>query len=180
MAWADLVLAEDRLATMLAACQPWRAIVANPNLAWSQLAAVIDDAGDALPLGDAASKIKTGIFAEEWENPETIDRPRALCTETEQEDQWTRTSTTGHDLTGQVFLLIECNVPTGITSDAAAKVDARRKSMALQVALLSLPRAYPNLDITSIAANSGIPNLKSNNGDWFQAIQFTIGYQGAL
>jgi hypothetical protein len=162
---------------MLAECQPVRAIVANPALSWAALAAVME--AGTITAGSTASQIKAARFTEREGDENYVVRPRFAVTDAE-EDGWSRTSTSGHVLTGQLNVLGELDIPPGLSTEEQAKNDVRLKSLAIQAALLQLPREYPRLDIVDLKSQSGLVYPTENKGDWFQVVQFSLVYRGAI
>lgn len=179
MAYADLQLPEDQLAAMLATCQTWRGICAYPTYKWSELATVLDDG--TLDEGDAAAKVATSRLADNPDDPDYVDYPRAAISH-QDDDGYSRVSVSTHDLAGRLFLMIEMPVPPGLEKrkDGAAKDDVRRKAVALMADLLAIPRQYPYLDITGVSVESGVVYPHDTNGTELGVIQATVTYAGSV
>ena len=177
MAYSDLVIPEQRLADMLAECQTWRAIVANPDADWAALAVILD--AGTVAEGIAADRIKTGGLATDREDPEFIEMPRAGVSDSPDDDTFTRSSTSSFDLDGRLFVVVEMPVPLSITTKNDAYRDIRAKYFALSGDLLELPRQHPRLDLMATSWDSGYVFRKDHNGEWFETIQFGVTYRGA-
>jgi hypothetical protein len=132
----------------LAACQTWRAIVANPLARWATLEPLITAGGIA--LGDAEDRIAIGAANDDPDYGEVMQLPRAIIGQFD-DDSWERAATAGFSYTGGLVVTVELKVPTGQHAYGADYQDTRYKLEALAAELRSLPRTYPYLDITRAA-----------------------------
>lgn len=179
MPYADIQLPEDQLAAMLATCQTWRGIVTYPTYTWAELATELD--AGTIEEGDAAAKIATSRLADDPEDENWIDYPRAAVSH-QDDDGYSRVSVSTHDLAGRLFLMVEMPIPPGLENrkDGAAKDDVRRKAVALMADLLGIPRQHPYLDITAVSVESGVVFMQANNGVELGVIQATVTYAGSV
>lgn len=178
MAYADLRAPEELLRDMLVECQTWRAIVADPQATWDELAAILD--AGTVAAGSAADAIVYGAFAEVPDDPRFRQRPRANIRQLE-DDAWERDSSTGFSFDGSLFLAIDLDIPEAFRTDiSAAILDARHKAIAIETDLVGLARAAGRVDFTRIQSHpAGLADPKLNGGDQFEILEWSFSYEGA-
>lgn len=177
MVWADVTLPEERMAAMLLECQSVRGIFANPALSWAEVDPILE--AGSVDEGDTASRIVLHRAADDPEDPDYVEMPRAIVSDGVADDEWTRTSNTGFDFKTNPFVTIELPVPPDL-SVAEAKTDARRKALAIKQELLGLEKVHPRLDIESVPFRAGVLYPEKNKGTPFQIIQFEATCRGTL
>lgn len=150
MTWATFTTPGDLLKAMLVACQPVRALMANPGATWEEIAAILD--AGTVAAGSTEDRIRLAVLDEEPDDEDFLEKPRATLRQLN-DSTYTRSSTTGFNHEGTLSLLIELDIPESLEDDRSGAIrDAQYKQDAIGIALMSLAPQAGYLDLSGMTA----------------------------